>query len=45
LWVVTIIRNRSIAVNRFAVYQNPDTVSAVLAKLKADVAALSAANP
>jgi hypothetical protein len=45
LWAVTIIRNRSIAVNRFAVYQNPDTVSAVLAKLKADVAALIAANP
>jgi len=44
-WAVTIIRNRSIGVSRFAVYQNPDTVGAALAKLKADVAALIAANP
>jgi hypothetical protein len=44
-WAITIIRNRSIVVDRFAVYQNPDTVSAALARLKADVAALIAANP
>jgi hypothetical protein len=41
----SIIRNRLIYVVRHAVYQNPDTVKAVLAKLKAEVAALIAANP
>jgi hypothetical protein len=45
MWGVTIVRNRSIAVYRYAVYQNPDTVKAVLSKLKRDVAALIAANP
>jgi hypothetical protein len=42
---VTIIRSRSIYVYRSAVYQNPDTIDAALAKFKADVAALVAANP
>ena len=41
----TIIRNRSIGIFRYAAYQNPDTVDAVLAKLKVNVAALIAANP
>jgi len=45
VYAVTIIRNRSMAVDRYAVYQNPDTVNAVLAKLTLDVAALIAANP
>jgi hypothetical protein len=45
LGAVTIIKNRTIFVYRFSVYQNPNTVDAVLAKLKADVAALIAANP
>jgi hypothetical protein len=42
---VTIISNRPIFVHRFTLYQTPDTVDAVLAKLKGDVAALIAANP
>jgi len=45
LYAVTIIRSRSMAIDRYAVYQNPDTVNAVLAKLKLDVAGLIAANP
>jgi hypothetical protein len=44
-YAFTIIRNRSIGVFRYALYQNRDTVDAVVAKLKADVAALLAANP
>jgi hypothetical protein len=42
---VIIIKNRTVNVCRFAVYQNPDTVDAVLAKLKVDAAAAIAANP
>jgi hypothetical protein len=45
VYAVTIIGNRTIGVYRFAVYQNPDTINAMLAKLKGDVAALIAANP
>jgi hypothetical protein len=45
VFAVTMIRSRSIYVYRSAVYQNSDTVDAVLAKLKGDVAALIAANP
>jgi hypothetical protein len=44
MFAVTILKNRSVFVYRFAVYQNPDTVNAVLAKIKVDVAALMAAN-
>jgi hypothetical protein len=44
LHAATIVSNRAIGVRRNAVYQNPDTINAVLAKLKGDVAALIAAN-
>lgn len=44
LHAATIIRNRAIGVRRYAVYQNPDTINTMLAKLKGDVAALIAAN-
>ncbi|HXW26441.1 MAG TPA: hypothetical protein VEK73_16980 [Xanthobacteraceae bacterium] len=44
LHAATIISNRAIGVRRYAVYQNPDTIGAILAKLKGDVAALIAAN-
>jgi hypothetical protein len=43
-FAITIIKDRSIFVYRFAVYQNADTVNVVLAKLKNDVAALLAVN-
>ncbi|HEV2958130.1 MAG TPA: hypothetical protein VGX95_18610 [Xanthobacteraceae bacterium] len=45
MYAATIISNRSIGVFRYAAYQNKDTVDALLAKLKANVAALIAANP
>jgi len=45
LGALTIVKNRTIFVYRFSAYQNPNTVDAVLAKLKVDVAALIAANP
>jgi hypothetical protein len=41
----TVIRTKAIVVRRQAVYQNPDTIKAVLPKLKSDVAAFVAANP
>jgi hypothetical protein len=41
----TILSKRAIAVRRYAVYQNPETVDAMLAKLEDNVAALAAANP
>jgi hypothetical protein len=44
MFAVTILKNRSVFAYRFAVYHNADTVNAVLAKIKADVAALTAAN-
>jgi hypothetical protein len=40
-----VIRTKAIIVRRQAVYQNPDTIKAVLPKLKSDVAAFVAANP
>ena len=40
----TIISNRAIAVRRYAIYQNPDAIDAMLAKLKDNVASLIAAN-
>jgi hypothetical protein len=45
VYAVTIIHNRSISVYRYAAYQNPGMINAMLAKLKGDVAALIAANP
>jgi hypothetical protein len=45
LHAATVISNRAIGVRRYAVYQNPDTIDAMLPKLKSDVAALVAANP
>jgi hypothetical protein len=43
-FAISTIKNRSIFSYRFAVYQTADTVNAVLAKIKIDVAALLAAN-
>jgi hypothetical protein len=40
-----VIKTKAIMVHRQAVYQNPDTIKAVLPKFKIDVAALVAANP
>jgi hypothetical protein len=40
-----VIRTKAIIVRRQTVYQNPDTVKAVLPKFKSDVAAFVAANP
>jgi hypothetical protein len=40
-----VIRTKAIIVRRQAVYQNPDTIKAVMPKLKGDVAAFVAANP
>jgi hypothetical protein len=45
LHAATVISNRAIGVRRYTVYQNPDTINAMLPKLKGDVAALVAANP
>jgi hypothetical protein len=44
LHAAIILGNRAIGVRRYAVYQTPDTINTVLAKLKGDVAALIAAN-
>jgi hypothetical protein len=44
MFAVTIIKDRSVFVYRFAVYANANSVNAVLAKIKIDVAALTAAN-
>jgi hypothetical protein len=41
----TTVGNRAIVVSRYAVYQNQDTINALLPKLQGDVAALIAANP
>jgi hypothetical protein len=41
----TVLSKRAIAVRRYAVYQNPETIDAILAKLEDNVAALIAANP
>jgi hypothetical protein len=40
-----VVRTKAIIVRRQAVYQNPDTIKAVLPKFKSDVAAFVAANP
>ena len=40
-----VVRTKAIIVGRQAVYQNSDTIKAVLPKLKSDVAAFVAANP
>jgi hypothetical protein len=45
LHAATIVSNRAIGVRRYTVYRNPETISAMLPKLKGDVAALVAANP
>jgi len=45
VYAITVCRNRIIAVSRFAVYRNFDTVDTALAKLKVNVVALIAANP
>ena len=44
MFAVTIIKDRTVFVYRFAVYANANSVNAVLAKIKVDVAALIAAN-
>jgi hypothetical protein len=44
VFAATIIKNKAVFVYRFAIYQNPDSVSDLLNKLKVDVAALYAAN-
>jgi hypothetical protein len=44
MFAVTIIKDRSVFVYRFAVYANANSVNEVLAKIKVDVAALIAAN-
>jgi hypothetical protein len=45
LQAATVISNKAIGVRRYAVYQNPDTIKAMLVKLIDDVAALVVANP
>ncbi len=40
-----VVRTKAIMVRRQAVYLDPDTIKAVLPKLKNDVAAFIAANP
>jgi hypothetical protein len=45
LEAATVVRTKAIVVRRYAVYQNSNTVKAVLSKLKTDVAAFVAANP
>lgn len=45
LHAATIIGNRAIGVRRYTVFQKPDTINTMLAKLKSDVVALVAANP
>jgi hypothetical protein len=45
LHAATVISNRAIGVRRYTIYQNRDTINAMLPKLKGDVAALVAANP
>jgi hypothetical protein len=44
MFAVTILKNRSVFAYRFAVYADANTVNDVLAKIKVDVAALTAAN-
>jgi hypothetical protein len=44
VFAVTLIKKKSVFVYRFSLYQNPQSVDAVLSKLKADVSALVAAN-
>jgi len=44
VFAITIVKNRSIFVYRFAVYTGSDSIDAALVKLKSDVAALRAAN-
>lgn len=44
IFAVTIVKDRTVFAYRFAVYVSADTVNGVLAKLKTDIAALSAAN-
>jgi len=45
LGAITVVRNRLLYLWRYTVYHDPDTVDALLAKVKLDVAALIAANP
>jgi hypothetical protein len=44
MFAVTIVRNKSIFLYRFAVYAGSNSVSRALAKLKIDVAGLLSAN-
>jgi len=43
-FAISLIKDKSVFIYRFAVYRNPQTVDAVLRKIKVDVAALVAAN-
>jgi hypothetical protein len=45
LQAAIVVNNRDISVHHYAVYRNPDTINAMLPKLKDNVAALIAANP
>jgi hypothetical protein len=44
LFAISLIKDKSVFTYRFAVYQNPQTVDAILGKIKVDIAALIAAN-
>jgi hypothetical protein len=44
VFAISIVKNKSIFIYRFAVYHSPQTISAVLGKAKADVRALLVAN-
>jgi hypothetical protein len=44
VFAVSIVKNKSVFTYRFSVYQGPNSIDAVLGKIKIDVAALMAAN-
>jgi hypothetical protein len=44
VFAISLVKNKSVFIYRFAVYRNAQTANLVLGKLKADVAALLAAN-
>src|SRR5262249_32604658 len=43
-FAISIVKNKTVFIYRFAVYKNPQSVDATLRKIKIDVAALVAAN-
>jgi hypothetical protein len=44
VFAISIVKNKSVLIYRFAVYRGPQTVDTVLRKMKGDVAALIAVN-